>query len=81
MAKSLKGKDLKAGRIADLQVVMNQFPVGQAAAKYNHIRIQLPSGEERSLLLTDHEIKRASERADKNREDIPSVSWLRNALD
>ncbi len=71
----------KAKRIGDLQKVFNKNPHWAAMAEYNHLRVQLPSGEEVSLLLTDKEFQRATERADKNQEDLPTVSWLRDALD
>jgi len=71
----------KAKRIGDVQRVINKNPHWAALSEYNHIRIQFPDGCERSLLLTDNELKRALERADKNPEDLPKVSWLRDILD
>lgn len=81
MAKDLEGKEVKAGRLADLTEVLNQNPTGRCAYKYNHIRVQLPNGAEISLLFTDHEVRTAWLRAKKNPEDVPLVSWLRNILD
>lgn len=72
---------MKAKRIADVQKVLNKNPHWAALLEYNHIRIQFPDGCEESLLLTDVEIKRALERARKNQEDLPKVSWLRDFLD
>jgi hypothetical protein len=72
---------MKAKRIADVQKVLNKNPHWAALAEYNHIRIQFPNGCEKSLLLTDFEIKRALERAEKNPEDLPKVSWIRDILD
>lgn len=71
----------KAKRIADVQKVLNTKPHWAALAEYNHIRVQMPDGEEISLLLTDKELLKAKERAIKNPEDLPKVSWLRDILD
>jgi hypothetical protein len=72
---------MKAKRLGDLQVVNNKNPHWKAASKYNHLRVQFPSGVERSLLFTDNEIKNALERAAKNPEDILTVCWIRDLLD
>jgi hypothetical protein len=72
---------MKAERLGDLQVVDNKNPHWKAASKYNHIRMEFPNGEEKSLLFTDNEIRKALIRASKNPEDIPKVSWLRDLLD
>jgi len=72
---------VKAKRIGDLQKVLNKKPHWAALTEYNHIRIQFPDGCEHSLLLTDTELKRALARADKNTEDLPKVSWLRDVID
>ena len=72
---------LKAKRIGDMQKVFNKNPHWAALATYNHIRVQFPNGDEKSLLLTDKEILRALDRANKNPEDLPRVSWLRDIMD
>lgn len=72
---------MKAKRLADLQEVCNKNPHWKAASKYNHIRVEFPNGDEKSLLLTDNELQRALDRASKNKEDIPSVSWIRDLFD
>ena len=72
---------LKAKRIGDLQQVINKNPHWAALAEYNHLRIQLPCGEEKSILLTDKELARALDRANKNTEDLPKVSWVRDLFD
>jgi hypothetical protein len=72
---------LKAKRLGDLQRVFNKNPHWAALAEYNHIRVQFPNGEEKSLLFTDKEIQKALERAEKNPEDLPKVSWLRDLVD
>ena len=74
-------KKVSGKRIGDLQLVENMLKKPAAAEKYNHIRIQFPDGEERHLLFTDREIRVALERADKNPEDLPKVSWLRDLFD
>ena len=72
---------MKAKRIGDIQKVLNKNPHWAALSSYNHIRVQMPNGEELHLLLTDKELKRAIDRADKNPEDLPKVSWLRDLVD
>ena len=72
---------LKAKRLGDMQKVFNKNPHWAALKAYNHIRVQLPDGAERSLLFTDSEIQRALARADKNLEDLPTVSWFKNLMD
>lgn len=81
MAKGLKGNKIKAKRIADMQTVVNNLAHPAAAAKYNHIRVQLEDGKEVHLLFTDSEVKKALDRAKKNPEDCPSVSLFRDILD
>ena len=71
----------KAKRIGDVQKVINSKPHWAAAAEYNYIRIQLPDGAEKSLLLTDKEVQRGLDRAAKNPEDLPKVGWLRDTFD
>lgn len=71
----------KAKRIGDVQTVLNSKPHWAALSQYNHIRIQLPGGVEANLLLTDKELATARRRADRNVEDLPKVSWLRDAID
>jgi len=71
----------KAKRLGDVQVVSNTDPHWAAAEKYNYIRVQFPDGKERALLFTDNEIKRALVRAQKNPEDLPAVSKIRDFLD
>lgn len=72
---------MKSKRLGDLQVVDNKNPHWKALSKYNHIRMQFPNGEEKSLLFTDKEIERALDRARKNPEDILPVSWIRDFFD
>lgn len=73
--------NMQAKRLGDIQDVINSNPHHKAAAKYNHIRIQFPNGDEKSLLFTDKEIENALHRASKNPEDLPKVSWLRDLID
>ena len=81
MAVGLKGNKIKAKRIADLQKVLNQAKHPAAAAKYNHIRVQLEDGKEVHMLFTDSEIQKAVDRAKKNPEDCPSLSVFRDIFD
>jgi hypothetical protein len=77
----MKAKKIKAKRIGDMQVVANQDKLPAANSEYNHIRVQLEDGEEIHLLLTDAEVKRARRRAERNPEDCPKTSWIRDILD
>jgi len=81
MAKGLKGTTIKAKRIADMQTVVNQLAHPAAAAKYNHVRIQLEDGKEVHLLFTDSEVKKALDRVKKNPEDCPKTSLFRDIFD
>ena len=72
---------LKAKRIGDLQKVINKNPHWSSLTEYNHIRVQLPNGEEVSVLLTDKELKKGIDRANKNSDDLPKVSWVRDIFD
>ena len=72
---------VKAKRIGDMQTVDNTKKWPSAADKYNHIRVQVESGEELHMLFTDREIRRAVKRASRNPEDLPKVSWLRDIFD
>ncbi|HOS17495.1 MAG TPA: hypothetical protein PKX15_10840 [Bacteroidales bacterium] len=72
---------MKAKRLGDLQRVINQNPHWAALKEYNHIRVQFPNGKEKHLLFTDKEIQRAIDRANKNPEDLPKVSWVRDFFD
>lgn len=72
---------IKAKRIGDVQLVENKNKHFAANSKYNYIRVQDINETELHLLFTDNEIKRAKERALKNPEDLPEVSWIRNLFD
>ena len=67
-------------RMTDLQEVINKKKVPQAASKYNHIRV-LIDDKECHLLFTDKDVIVALDRAEKNPEDLPKTSWLKDALD
>lgn len=72
---------MKAKRLGDIQEVNNNNPHWKAAKKYNHLRVQFPNGEEKSLLFTDKELQNALTRASKNPEDILEISWVRDLFD
>ena len=79
---SRKGTYMSRGmRLGDVILVENMKKKPAAAAKYNHLRVQFPDGCERRLLFTDSQIRVALERAKKNPEDLPPVSWIRDAFD
>lgn len=71
---------IEGNRIADLQAVENQDKLPAACKKYNHVLVDI-AGSIQHLLFTDNDIKVALERADKNKEDIPETSWIRDILD
>jgi hypothetical protein len=66
--------------IGDVQEVINQKKLPAAANKYNHLRVKIGS-EDFHFLFTDNDILLALNRAKKNIEDLPKVSWLSNILD
>lgn len=72
---------MNAKRIGDVQIVPNTKKHQLANEKYNFIRVQREDGKEISLLFTDREIAIAVARAQKNPEDLPKVSKLRNIFD
>ena len=78
---SVTKKKVLAKRIVDVVKTKNQERKFGAAVEYNHLRVQFPKGAERHLLFTDFIIKRAIERAKKNPEDLPRVSWLRDIIE
>ena len=81
MAKDKSGRTVMGGRIGDIQQVKNIEPRLNANLDYYHVRVQGKNGKEFSLLLTAHELKRATKRALTNPEDLPKVRWLRNLFD
>jgi hypothetical protein len=81
MAITPDGSEAHAGRIADVVEVHNQEGKFGSADTYYAIRLQLENGEEKTALFTEHELKTAVERAEKNPEDVPTVSKLRNFFD
>ncbi len=68
-------------RIGDVTVVENKKRHRLAKPTYNHIRIQLPEGEETALLLTDKELQKGIERAKKNPEDLIKAGWIQDKMD
>ncbi len=74
-------KKSKSKRIGDVLIIENTKKVTNADTEYYYIRVQMPDGSELPLMFTDNEFNNAIERAKKNTEDIPKVSWLRDILD
>ena len=72
---------MKSKRLGDLQQVANSNKHWAANSKYNFIRVQLEDGKEVPMLFTDKEITRARIRAQKNPEDLPITSKIRDILD
>ena len=81
MVISVTGKQVTAKRLADMVVVDNTERKTSSAYQYNYLRVQFPDGEEKQLLLTDATVKKAVDRANKNPEDCPKATWLRDVLD
>jgi hypothetical protein len=68
-------------RIGDVLIIENSNKITNADNQYYYIRVQMPDGKESSIMLTDTEFNHAMERAEKNKEDIPKVNWLKDLLD
>lgn len=81
MAYSINGNKIKAKRVADSQKIFNSCKHPKAAAAYNHFRLQLEDGKEVHVMLTDRELLNGIKRAEKNPEDCPEVSFIRDILD
>ena len=81
MAINITGEKIVVKRIGDLTEVDNTKKHKLAAYKYNHIRVQFPGGEEKSLLFTDFQLTRAFQRAQKNEEDLPEKTWIHDMVD
>jgi hypothetical protein len=70
---------VKAGRLIK---VFNSKPKPNAKSWYVSIWVEDADGKnERCLLFTENEIKRAEERANKNREDLTNKNFFTNFLD
>jgi hypothetical protein len=77
MAASPEGKEIKAGDLGEVVEVKTEGKKGSKNTKFLHVRVTLQSGEEKDLLFTEHEIKRAIDRAKKNPKDVPTQAcWL-----
>jgi hypothetical protein len=81
MAKSPDGKPVKSGRTAELRVVKNTAPYGNAAYHYLAVRVQWPGGKKESLLFTEAQVRAARARARKNPEDVPRAAHMLELLD
>lgn len=62
-----------------VQVVGNKDKHHRALDKYNYLRVKFQD-EVVHFLMTDFELNRAKDRANKNPEDLPEVSWLRSFI-
>lgn len=81
MSMKVSEKKIKAKRLGDVKEVVNKNPHHLAALKYNHIRVQFPDGKEKSLLFTDYQLTRAFQRSKKNKEDLPTKTWIHDLVD
>ena len=89
MAVDLQGEKVKAGRIADARIVKNVINSDDAVLGavrdddefFYALRVQLPSGKEYPVLLTQLELAKAIQRAQNNPEDVPHVSHIREMFD
>ena len=70
-----------AKRIGDVLIVENSNKITNADSEYYYIRVQMPDGRELPLMFTDTEFNVGIERAEKNSEDVPKVSWLNYLLE
>jgi len=68
-------------RIGDINEVENKGRKFGSAACYYHARVQFEHGGESHLLLTDHQVAIAMQRANKNLEDLVEPSKIRDTLD
>jgi hypothetical protein len=69
----------KMGRIYRKQNTQRHH---RANTHYNFVRVETEDGKTEMLLaLTDKELQRAQERAEKNPEDCPQASFLQDMLD
>jgi len=71
----------KSKRIGDVITVDNEERKFGAATQYVYLRVQLEDGAEKPLLFTANEMDVASLRAENNKEDLPTVGWLRDLID
>lgn len=70
---------IKAGRLIR---VWNDSPAPNAKPQYISVWVEDANGKnERCLLLTAHELKRAEERAQKNLEDLTSKDFFTDLVD
>lgn len=77
MSIATTNRKIKTLRTGELFAVKNKDRHWLANFKYNHIRVQFSNNDEKHLLFTDNQIARAKDRANKNPEDLPRISWLR----
>jgi len=71
----------KSKRMGDLQKVDNKDRKFGSNSEYYYIRVQRENNDEVALLFTEHEIKVALDRAEKNTEDLPEVGKIRDFFD
>jgi len=70
---------VKAGRLIP---VYNKGRKPTAKMAYKAVWVEdADGGNERCLLFTDHAIKEAERRAEKNKEDLPKKGFLANLFD
>ena len=71
---------IKRYDISQMVVVKNLYQKPAAADKYNHIVVRMPNKKKQHLLFTDRELKNAINRANKNKEDLPLINWVRHKI-
>jgi hypothetical protein len=70
---------IKQGRLIRVE---NKDRIFGSADKYVAVQVEDANGKnERCLLFTENEIKIAQERADKNKEDLTTKSFVTDLLD
>ena len=81
MAIKLKDVSVKAGRLIPVYN-KDRRKFSNAKRHYTAVCVEDADGSnERCLLFTDHELKRAEERAQKNPEDLTEKSWWTDIQD
>ena len=79
MANVLDQVKIKQGRLIRVE---NKDRIFGSAETYVAVQVEDANGKnERCLLFTDNEINIAQERAEKNKEDLTSKSFVTNLLD
>lgn len=72
---------MESKRMGDVLIIENSQKITNADNEYYYLRVQMPNGEEIPVMFTDTEFYVGVNRALKNTEDVPKVSWIKDLLD